>query len=135
LEREERMPRLTHTCILTRDIDRLRSFYREVLGIDPQYEGDYAEFPTEAGVLSLFALRAYERLAPPGTAEGASNRSVMLEFRVEDVDAEYARLQQARHLAIEWVKPPTTQGWGNRSIYSRDPDGNLVNFYSRVSPT
>ena len=58
----------------------------------------------------------------------------MLEFQVEDVDADYARLQQAHHVVIEWVKPPTTQGWGNRSIYFRDPDGNLVNLYSRVSP-
>jgi len=31
------------------------------------------------------------------------------------------------------VKPPTTQPWGNRSIYFRDPDGNLINFYSRVA--
>ncbi|MGI8825693.1 MAG: VOC family protein [Chloroflexota bacterium] len=27
---------------------------------------------------------------------------------------------------------PSTQEWGNRSIYFRDPDGNLINFYSRV---
>ncbi|HKW35048.1 MAG TPA: nuclear transport factor 2 family protein [Candidatus Acidoferrum sp.] len=28
-----------------------------------------------------------------------------------------------------WVKPPTTQPWGTRSVYFRDPDGNLVNFF------
>jgi catechol 2,3-dioxygenase-like lactoylglutathione lyase family enzyme len=54
----------------------------------------------------------------------------MLEFRVADVDEQYARLQR---LDIEWVKPPSTQPWGNRSIYFRDPDGNLINVYSRVT--
>lgn len=29
-----------------------------------------------------------------------------------------------------WVKPPTTQPWGTRSIYFRDPDSNLVDFYT-----
>ena len=62
--------------------------------------------------------------------QAASNRSIILEFQVADVDQEYERLQS---LSVEWVKPPTTQPWGNRSIYFRDPDGNLINFYARVS--
>jgi uncharacterized glyoxalase superfamily protein PhnB len=65
----------------------------------------------------------------PKSASPASNRSVILEFQVDDVDSEYERL---RGVGFEWVKPPTTQPWGNRSIYFRDPDGNLVNFYTRV---
>jgi hypothetical protein len=28
------------------------------------------------------------------------------------------------------VKPPTTQSWGRRSIWFRDPDGNNVNFFA-----
>ena len=58
-----------------------------------------------------------------------ANRSVILPFQVADVDSEYERL---RRLEVDWVKPPTTQPWGNRSIYFRDPDGNLISFYSRV---
>lgn len=34
-------------------------------------------------------------------------------------------------LAIYSLKAQT-QPWGNRSFYFRDPDGNLINFYSRV---
>jgi catechol 2,3-dioxygenase-like lactoylglutathione lyase family enzyme len=56
----------------------------------------------------------------------------MLEFQVDDVDAEYARLNQLDQLKIDFVLAPTTLPWGNRSIYFRDPDGNLVNFFSRV---
>jgi hypothetical protein len=28
--------------------------------------------------------------------------------------------------------PPTSLAWGNRAIYFRDGDGNLVNFFSRT---
>ena len=31
------------------------------------------------------------------------------------------------------VKPPTTQPWGRRSVWFRDPDGNIVNFYADVA--
>ena len=120
--------KLTHTSIITDDVGRLRSFYKDVLEIEPRGEGAYVEFATEAGTLSLFSVEGQEKLAP-GSAQEASNRSVMLEFQVADVDREYERLKQ---LNVEWVKPPTTQPWGNRSIYFRDPDGNLLNFFTRV---
>jgi hypothetical protein len=32
------------------------------------------------------------------------------------------------------VQEPTTTPWGNRSLMFRDPDGNLVNSFTPVSP-
>jgi uncharacterized glyoxalase superfamily protein PhnB len=87
------------------------------------------EFNTEQGNLSIYSADMLNELTPD-SAFPASNRSVILEFMVDDVDAEYERLQE---VAVEWVKPPTTQPWGNRSIYFRDLDGNLVNFYMQVN--
>jgi catechol 2,3-dioxygenase-like lactoylglutathione lyase family enzyme len=110
-------------------LTRLRDFYQAVLQIEPRtYGDDYVEFQTGAGVLSLFSLAAQEGLAP-GSAQGAANRSVVLEFEVGDVDREYARLQPLR---LEWVKPPVNLPWDLRSLYFRDPDGHLVNFYARL---
>ncbi len=48
---------------------------------------------------------------------------------MDDVDAEYERLAG---LGIEVVKPPTTQPWGVRSAWFRDPDGNLLNLAPRL---
>ena len=31
------------------------------------------------------------------------------------------------------VQEPTTMPWGNRSLLVRDPDGNLVNLFTRMS--
>lgn len=57
-----------------------------------------------------------------------ANRSVFIEFEVEDVEAEFARLQPE---AEDVVLAPTTMPWGNRSAIVRDPDGNVVNLFSK----
>jgi len=126
----ERSPRLIQTCLITNDVTRLVKFYEPVLIVKASRTGeDYAEFRTDVGVLSIFSATAQEKYIP-GSAETGKNRSFILEFNVADVDREYGRLQG---LVKTWVKPPTTQPWGTRSIYFRDPDGNLVNFYTRAN--
>ncbi len=120
-------PKLMHTCLITNNVDKLVQFYEPILAIKAQKSGaDYAEFRTSVGVLALFSAAAQEKYIP-GSAKAASNKSMVIEFQVADVDKEYARLQI---LVKTWVKPPTTQPWGTRSIYFRDPDGNLVDFYA-----
>jgi len=121
------LPTLANVCLITNDMKRLVNFYEPILAVKARWSGeDYAEFRTSVGVLAVFAARAQEKYIP-GSAQAAENRSVILEFTVEDVDLEYKRLQS---LVKVWVKPPTTQRWGTRSIYFRDPDGNLVNFFT-----
>jgi catechol 2,3-dioxygenase-like lactoylglutathione lyase family enzyme len=53
-----------------------------------------------------------------------------IEFRVGDVDGEYRKLKT---INIDVVQEPTTMPWGNRSLLFRDPDGNLINFFTPVS--
>ncbi|MBV8898421.1 MAG: VOC family protein [Acidobacteriaceae bacterium] len=80
-------------------------------------------------MLALFSAKAQEAYIP-GSAQAANNKGLILEFRVGDVDSEYKRLQG---VVPVWVKGPTTQVWGTRSIYFRDPDGNLVDFWMPTS--
>lgn len=120
-------PVLVTTCVISEDVKRLVGFYEAILQQKATWSGDdYAEIRTGAGVLAVFSASAQEKYIP-GSAEAAKNRSVVLEFKVADADAEYRRLQG---IVKTWVKPPTTQPWGTRSIYFRDPDGNLVDFSS-----
>lgn len=120
-------PALVNTCLITADVRQLVDFYTPILSRKASWSGDdYAEFHTGVGVLAILSFSAQEKYIP-GATQSEKNRSAILEFRVSDVDAEYARLQ---HLVRTWVKPPSTQPWGTRSIYFRDPDGNLVDFFS-----
>jgi uncharacterized glyoxalase superfamily protein PhnB len=124
-------PILVNTCLITDNVERLVQFYEPILALKAERSGkDYAEFHTGAGVLAIFSAAAQQKYIP-GSAEAGKNKSAILQFRVTDVDKEYARLQS---MVKTWVKPPTTQPWGTRSIYFRDPDGNLVDFYVRVKP-
>ncbi len=123
--------KLSHVCIITKNLDRLKEFYQDILQLPPQqFKDDYVEFPTPGAILSLFKLESHEKLAP-GSMQAGANKSVELEFQVADVDQEYTRLGKLKW-KIDWVMPPTTLSWGNRSIYFRDPDGNLINFYTVV---
>ena len=70
------------------------------------------------------------RCSGPGPLRRRANRSAILEFIVEDVDAEHERLGGA---VGEIVTEPTTMPWGNRALLFRDPDGNLVNLFTPVT--
>jgi uncharacterized glyoxalase superfamily protein PhnB len=48
---------------------------------------------------------------------------------VEDIEGEYARLKD---LPLGWVQELTTQPWGHRTFYVRDPDANVPNFHTVV---
>ncbi len=120
--------RFTGICIITQNVDRLCAFYREILKLEPEEGNIFEIIPTEGADLSIFSSERTEKMAP-GYLKGTGYGSYTIEFEVEDVDHEFERLKA---LNVEIVKPPTTQPWGRRSVWFRDPDGNIVNFYANV---
>ena len=126
------MPRLSYACVLSQDVEHLARFYREVLQAEPQWTEQYAEFPTGGGTFSLWSVQAFAEVAGVAAAPNPGGGPIMLEFETRDVDSEYRRLQQLADFKIEFIIPPTTLPWGNRSIYFRDPEGNLLNLFSHA---
>nr|WP_294237566.1 VOC family protein [uncultured Chryseobacterium sp.] len=49
----------------------------------------------------------------------------------DDVDGEFESLK--KDLSSDLIQEPTVMPWGNKSLLFRDPDGNLVNFFTPVS--
>jgi len=118
------------TRIITADVNQLVAFYEMVTGISAVWGNElFAEIPTPVGTLAIGSDKTVP-LFGAGSAEPAANRSAIVEFIVEDVDAEYKRLRE--HLA-DVVTEPTTMPWGNRTLLFRDPDGNLVNLFTPVT--
>ncbi len=119
------------TRLITGDIKRLVAFYQDITGISPRWlTEDFAELATPSCTLAIGSKRTMDRLGA-GAARPADNHSAIIEFRVDDVDKEYEKLEKA---VGEFVQRPTTMPWGNRSLLFRDPDGNLINFFTPVTP-
>jgi predicted enzyme related to lactoylglutathione lyase len=117
--------------VITDDVARLASFYAKATGVQATfYTEDFAELSTAHGTLAIGSTRTVPLFAP-GAARPASNHTVIIEFLVDDVDAVR---QNLAGFVEDFVQEPTTMPWGNRSLLFRDPDGNLVNFFTPVTP-
>ncbi|MBQ0882036.1 glyoxalase/bleomycin resistance/extradiol dioxygenase family protein [Streptomyces sp. RT42] len=117
--------------VITADVARLVDFYERVTSLRATWATeDFAEIRTGSGTLAIGSTRTVPIFAP-GSARPADNRSAIIEFRVDDVDAVHRDLAGS---VDDIVKEPTTMPWGNRAFLFRDPDGNLVNFFTPVTP-
>jgi catechol 2,3-dioxygenase-like lactoylglutathione lyase family enzyme len=116
--------------LITDDIKRLVKFYEDVTGLTPTwFTPDFAELVTPACTLAIGSTRTMAMFGAD-VARPAANHTAIIEFRVDDVDAEY---QTLKVVVSDFVQEPTTMPWGNRSLLFRDPDGNLINFFTPVS--
>ncbi|SOX55623.1 glyoxalase [Mycobacterium ahvazicum] len=122
--------RLVSIRVITADVKRLVAFYEVVTGVTAVWGNElFAEIPTPVAALAIGSDKTVP-LFGQGSAEPAANRSAIVEFIVDDVDAEYERL---REQLSDVVTEPTTMPWGNRALLFRDPDGNLVNLFTPVT--
>jgi catechol 2,3-dioxygenase-like lactoylglutathione lyase family enzyme len=113
--------------IITDHVDRLTGFYEQVTGqAAKRHTPDFAEIALAGATLAIGGT-ATVKLFGEGSAEPAANRTAIVEFRVDDVDAEFARL---RPVLDDVVQEPATMPWGHRSLLFRDPDGTLVNLFT-----
>lgn len=127
------MRNLISIRIITDNVSQLADFYNEITGISPIfYTEDFAELQTSIGVLAIGSTKTLQFFGENINVIPGQNKSVIIEFISNDVDADYDRL-------YDFIKPylvqkPTIMPWGNKSLLFRDPDGNLVNFFTPVSP-
>ena len=118
--------------VITADVARLAAFYEKATGVPAVWSTeDFAELRTPHATLAIAGTRTVPLFAP-GSSRPADNHSVILEFLVDDVDRAYERLVGPVPTS-DFVNEPTTMPWGNRSLLFRDPDGNLVNFFTPVT--
>jgi uncharacterized glyoxalase superfamily protein PhnB len=88
----------------------------------------FAEIVTPSATLAIGSAETVA-LFRQGSAEPAANRTAIIEFQVEDVDAEFARLKDK----VEVVHEPKLMPWGNRAAQFRDPEGTAVSLFMPVT--
>jgi catechol 2,3-dioxygenase-like lactoylglutathione lyase family enzyme len=122
--------KFTSLRIITDDVTRLVEFYELLTGVQAVWSNDiFAELPLSSHTLAIAGTPTVN-LFGPGSARAADNHSAIVEFLVDDVDAEYEKLTT---WVTDFVNTPTTMPWGNRSLLLRDPDGNLINLFTPVT--
>lgn len=138
-----------HVSLATADLDAFLGFYRDLLGLPlnsegliepaPGFEDLYAAFESVtalpgtrarvaqlgAGNLQIEVFQYLDPLPRPGEARPPCDVGIRhIAFDVTDIEAEYARLKAA---GVPSLSVPQTMGpFGLRSVYLRDPDGNIV---------
>ncbi|HEV8049702.1 MAG TPA: VOC family protein [Thermoplasmata archaeon] len=125
---------LNNPRILVRDFARSWAFYTGTLGLTPVF-GDgsppYGEVGDKTHFVGLFSRSEMDKeLGPPVATPRPDNR-ISLVFEVTNVDAAHAHLVR---LGVEILSGPTDRpAWGLRTIHFRDPDGNLIELFTRLA--
>jgi catechol 2,3-dioxygenase-like lactoylglutathione lyase family enzyme len=131
-------------AVSTPDLDRLVTFYRDVMGAEVVYEGGWSkgsaiideivglkDSACRQAMLKLgnayLEFFQYESPTPePGDPERPVCNHGYTHFCIDvtDIDAEYERLKAA---GVRFnCPPPKFEGGPIRATYGRDPDGNVI---------
>ena len=117
--------KFTSTRLIAADIKAMVSFYEMVTGVSAEWLAPvFAEIVTSSATLAIGAAETVA-LWKPGSTEPGANRTAVIEFQVEDIDAEYERLKD--HVAL--IHDVKIMPWGNRTFQFRDPEGTAVSLY------
>ena len=79
--------------IITNDINRMVAFYERVTGMSADRPvPTFAEFRTGVATLAIGSVETLQPFGGANVASPAANRSAIIEFQVDDVDADYRQL-------------------------------------------
>ena len=113
------------TRLVCADIKAMVTFYEMVTGTTAEWLAPvFAEIVTPSATLALGSAETVA-LFKEDSAEPAANRTAIVEFMVEDVDADFERLKAN----VEIVHEPKLMPWGNRAAQFRDPEGTIVSLF------
>lgn len=120
---------IDYTVIFVRDMAAMRGFYEGVLGfvLLRELSPDWIEYRVGDNTLTLARPRrtATDAAVPLGTA------ALQLAFKVSVPDVDRCAEDLTRR-GIAVMSPPTNQGFGHRTLFFRDPDGNLLEIYAEL---
>ena len=118
-----------YTVVLVRDMAAMRRFYEGILCFPLTRELSEGWIEYQIGGTTLALSRPHRTAKDVPTPTGSA--SVQLAFRVGVDDVDRCADELLRH-GVDLLEPPTDQPFGHRTLFFRDPDGNLLEIYAEI---
>ena len=120
---------LDYTVIFARDMPAMRHFYTEVMRFPLERElgPGWVEYRVGSNILAL-AIPHMTKDDPPTPLGSAS---LQLAFRVAPPDVSRCE-DELKAAGYAILSPATDQPWGHRTLFFRDPDGNILEIYADI---
>jgi catechol 2,3-dioxygenase-like lactoylglutathione lyase family enzyme len=107
--------------IAVSDMERSKTFYKEVLGLD--IVTDFGANVVLTGGIALQAIETWREFIS-GEHVSFKGNSGELYFEERDFDDFAGMLEQLGD--VQYVHPPLTHSWGQRVVRFYDPDGHII---------
>lgn len=120
---------IDYTVIFVRDMAAMRRFYEDVLALSllRELSPNWIEYGIGPNTLALArpSRTATDAPVPAGTA------ALQLAFKVSAAEVDECADELVR-MGVALLSPPTDQSFGHRTLFFRDPDGNLLEIYAEI---
>jgi catechol 2,3-dioxygenase-like lactoylglutathione lyase family enzyme len=120
---------IDYTVIFARDMAAMRRFYEDVLGFPPLRELSPGWIEYRVGANTLALARPSRTAADIPTPNGSAALQLAFKVSVSEVDRCADELVRQ---GVELLSPPTDQAFGHRTVFFRDPDGNLLEVFAVI---
>jgi len=120
---------IDYTVIFARDLPGMRRFYEDVLGFPLVRELSAGWIEYRVGDNTLALAKPSRTAADVPTPDGSA--ALQLAFKVPVPDVDRCADQLVRQ-GVKILSPPTDQAFGHRTLFFRDPDGNLLEVFAEI---
>jgi catechol 2,3-dioxygenase-like lactoylglutathione lyase family enzyme len=120
---------IDYTVIFVRDMAAMRRFYEDILGFPLLRELSPGWMEYRIGGNTLALARPSRTAADAPTPNGSA--SLQLAFKVSASEVDQCADVLVRQ-GINLLSPPTDQVFGHRTLFFRDPDGNLLEVFADI---
>jgi lactoylglutathione lyase len=124
---------IDYIALFVVDVERSLIFYRDVLGFsfDKPAKTDSAEGYSGRLKIGLYDRLWLSKLFGDRGEQPISGNPFLLSMSVDNLDQVYEQISgqmcdRQTTIPIDIISPPQIMPWGQKILFLRDPDGNLV---------
>ena len=121
-----------YPVIMTGDVAGTADFYKRHFGFKAAFESDwYVHLQSKADEAINLAVLDGDHPTIPAEGRGRAS-GLLINFEVEDVDAEFARATKA---GLPILLSLRDEAFGQRHFITKDPNGVLIDIIKPIPPT